>query len=192
MECCLSSYSKWCKDGSWQQVCANILKKYKNSLDLSCINLDHSHTRAFRGGEAVGYNGRKKYKSTNMLFLVDRRGVIIGCSEPISGEHHDLYKIQEHFEEIVKRGCLNLKDLFINADAGFDDNKFRRYLESLFIEANIDFNKRNGTTIDLDGYFDEILYQEHFTCEHPFACFELPIYLGGWMHTKGFSFAMKN
>lgn len=165
-------YSKWCKDGSWQRVWANILKKYKNFLDLSCINLDGSHTRAFRGGEAVGYNGRKKYKSTNMLFLVDRRGVIIGCSEPISGEHHDLYKIQDHFEEIVrmvKRGCLDLKDLFLNADAGFDDNKFRQYLESLFIEANIDFNKRNGTKIDREEYFDGILYQERFTCEHPFA-----------------------
>lgn len=165
-------YSKWCKDGSWQRVWANILKKYKNSLDLSCINLDGSHTRAFRGGEAVGYNGRKKYRSMNMLFLVDRRGVIIGCSEPISGEHHDLYKIQDHFEEIVKmvkRSCLDLKDLFLNADAGFDDNKFRQYLESLSIEANIDFNKRNGTKIDREEYFDGILYQERFTCEHPFA-----------------------
>lgn len=27
---------------------------------------------------------------------------------------------------------------------------------------------------------------------HPFACFELPIYLRRWMPTKGFLFAMKN
>ncbi|MFT5647326.1 MAG: transposase [Aureispira sp.] len=38
-------YSKWCKDGSWQRVRANILNKYKGLLDLSCINLDGSHTR---------------------------------------------------------------------------------------------------------------------------------------------------
>ena len=43
-------YNKWCKDGSWQRVWANVLKKYKHSLDLSCINLDGSHTRVFRGG----------------------------------------------------------------------------------------------------------------------------------------------
>jgi hypothetical protein len=58
---------------------------------------------------------------------------------------------------MVKRGCLNLKDLFLNADAGFDDNKFRQHLESLFIEVNIDFNKRNGTKIGREEYFDEIL-----------------------------------
>lgn len=78
-------YNKWCKDGSWQQVWRHILKKYKALLDMCCIHLDGSHTRAYRGGEAVGYNGRKHYKSTSLLFLVDNRGVILGCSQPISG-----------------------------------------------------------------------------------------------------------
>lgn len=53
----------------------------------------------------------------------------------------------EYFEEIlkmVKKGCWDLKDVVINADTGFDDHKFRQYLESLFIEATIGFNKRNG------------------------------------------------
>jgi transposase len=165
-------YNKWCKDGSWQNVWQHILGKYKTLLDMSCIHLDGSHTRARQGGEAVGYNGRKGYKSTNLLFLVDNRGIIIGCCQPISGEHHDLFEIQEHFDEIVKMTSasdLNLNYLFLNADAGFDDQTFRQYLESLFIEANIDFNKRNGSNTDREEHFDEELYKNRSTCEHPFA-----------------------
>jgi transposase len=165
-------FKKWCEDGSWKRVWQNILSKYKNLLDMSCIHLDGSHTRAFRGGEAVGYNGRKGYNSTNMLFLMDNKGTILSCSDPISGEHHDLFEIELHFGEIitgVKESNLSLCHLFLNADAGFDDKKFRQYLESTLIEANIDFNKRNGSISDREEYFDEQLYQNRFNCEHSFA-----------------------
>ena len=113
---------------------------------MSCVNLDGSHTRAFRGGQSVGYNGRKGHKSTNMLFLIDSQGVILFCSLPISGEHHDLFEVRDRFGEIVdmaKECGIELRYLFMNADAGFDGKVFRGYLEALFIEANIDFNKRN-------------------------------------------------
>lgn len=165
-------YSKWCKDGSWQKVWKHILGKYKALLDMCCIHLDGSHTRAYRGGEAVGYNGRKHYNSTNMLFLVDNQGVIVGCSQPISGQHHDLFEIKEHFTEIVEMvsaSGIELDHLFLNADSGFDDKAFRRYLESLFIEANIDFNKRNGSRTDREDYFDEELYKTRANSEHSFA-----------------------
>jgi len=165
-------FNKWCKDGSWASVWKHILKRYQACLDLCCIHLDGSHTRAFRGGEAVGYNGRKRYRSTNMLFLTDNRGTIIGCSQPISGEHNDLFEVQEHFDEIaqmVKFSGIDLSYLFLNADAGFDSKGFRQHLSTLFIEANIDFNKRNGSKSDRDEYFDELLYKKRSTCEHAFA-----------------------
>ncbi len=165
-------YNNWCKDGSWEKVWHNIVKKYKSLLDLSCIHLDGSHTRAFCGGQEVSYNGRKSYKSTNMLFLVDNQGVIVACSYPISGQHHDLYKIQDSFDriiEMVKLSDLDLRYLFLNADAGFDDKSFRKYLEGHYIEANIDFNKRNGSITDREEWFDEKLYKNRLTCEHSFA-----------------------
>lgn len=165
-------FDKWCKDGSWQRVWNNVLNKYKSLLDMSCIHFDGSHTKAFRGGEMVGYNGRKGYNSTNMLYLIDNKGIIIACSKPISGEHHDLFEIDQHFDEIIemlKTSNLSLNYLFMNADAGFDDKKFRQYLEKQFIEANIDFNKRNGSITDREEYFDALLYKKRFKCEHSFA-----------------------
>lgn len=165
-------YNKWCKDGSWEKVWLHILAKYKYLLDMSCVNLDGSHTRAFRGGEEVGYQGRKKYRSTNMLFLIDNQGVILFCSPPISGEHHDLYEIKEYFMKILemaKKAGISLTHLFLNADAGFDDIGFRRMLEELDIEANISKNPRNKKNVDSDEYFDDELYKRRAFCEHPFA-----------------------
>lgn len=165
-------FNKWCKDGSWKKVWRNIIKKYRRYLDMSCIHLDGSHTRAFRGGECTGYQGRKKYNSTNMLFLVDNQGVILCCSPPISGEHNDLYEIKKYFDEMIemaKDADLDLSYLFLNADGGFDSAEFRRYLEGCFIEANIATNKRRKKNIDSDYYFDEELYKKRICSEHPFA-----------------------
>lgn len=38
---------------------------------MSCIQLDGSHTPVKRGGESFGYQGRKKCKTSNMLFMLD-------------------------------------------------------------------------------------------------------------------------
>ncbi|MCS4303047.1 hypothetical protein [Chryseobacterium sp. BIGb0232] len=42
---------------------------------------------------------------------------------PKSGEHHDLYEIENVLEEIIyylNHAEIEYKDLFINADSGFD------------------------------------------------------------------------
>ena len=165
-------FNKWCKDGSWEKAWNNILKKYRRYLDLSCVNLDGSHTRVFRGGEAVGYQARKKAKTTNMLFIVDNQGVILFCSKPIAGNHHDLHEIKTYFEQMKQMAVdsgISLRYLFMNADSGFDSEEFRLVLEGCDIEANIDFNKRNGEETDNDTYFDAKLYKRRALCEHPFA-----------------------
>lgn len=166
-------FNKWCKDGSWQKAYCALLKKYKKYLDLSCVNLDGSHTRVFTGAESTAYNGRKRYRSTNLLFLIDRQGIILCCSMPIQGNHHDLFEIEQHFDEIlemISASELSLEYIFMNADAGFDDQAFRSYLEGKGIEANIDFNKRNSKdTSNREEYFDEILYKERKNCEHSFG-----------------------
>lgn len=165
-------FNRWCKDGSWQKVWEHLLKKYKMYLDLSCINLDGSHTKANRGGEAVAYQGRKKCKTTNMLFIIDNQGVILFCSPPIAGNHNDLYNIEDYFDkmlEMAKGANIDLRYLFLNGDAGFDSESFRLKLEGCDIEGNIDFNKRNAKKLDNDTYFDEALYKRRMYCEHSFA-----------------------
>ena len=160
-------YRKWCELDVWKSCWIELLKANKSKLDLSSGDLDGSHTTALRGGQEVGYQGRKKRKTTNAIFLTDRQGLPIAMSEPVSGNHNDLFDIEVQFEEVV--GTLEEADicvdgLFINADAGFDSQKLRNKCEAKGIIANICPNKRNGNA-NTDYYFDQKLYQERYAIE---------------------------
>lgn len=78
---------------------------------------------------------------------------------------------------MVRASNIDLSHLFLNADAGLDEKAFRQHLESLFIEANIDLNKRNGFRTDREYYFDKKLYKTGSSSEHSFAWMDA--YKGG-------------
>lgn len=136
---------------------------------MSSIQLDGSHTPAKRGGEQVGYQGRKKSKTTNMLFLTDKQGIPLACGSPVSGNHNDLFEIEKSVSKIVdtlKTSNIDYDGLFMNADAGFDGVDFREFCEYLGIIPNFDINKRNSKNPDKhDYYFDYQLYKERFVVE---------------------------
>lgn len=67
-------FHKWIADGSWTRVWLNLLSRYRKYSDLSCIQLDSSHTPCKRGGAAVEYQGRKACKTSNTLYLFDNQG----------------------------------------------------------------------------------------------------------------------
>ena len=67
-------FNKWSKDGSFRKIWIQLLISNKRILDMSSVQLDGSHTRSRMGGEAVGYQGRKKSKTTNSVFLCDNQG----------------------------------------------------------------------------------------------------------------------
>ena len=164
-------FNKWSKDNSWQQLWVQLLKANKPNLDLSSIQLDGSHTPAKRGGQAVAYQGRKKCKTTNALFLTDKQGLPLAMSIPVSGNHNDLFEIEKSFPKMIadlKQSDLKLDGVFMNADAGFDCVALRKICEKEDIIANIDFNKRNSKTLDaIDNQplLDDLLYLERFCVE---------------------------
>ena len=162
-------FSKWSKDGSMYLLWTNLLSTYKSILDMSSVQLDGSQTTAKRGGESVGYQNRKKSKTTNQLFLTDRQGIPLACSDPVSGNHNDLFEIKKCVSKIIttlSAANIDHKGLFMNADAGFDAKEFRDYCHILEIIPNFDLNKRNSKDPDKnDYYFDNQLYKERFAVE---------------------------
>ena len=56
-----------------KEMWLTLLDKHRAEFDMSSVDLDGSHTTALRGGEECGYQGRKKRKSTNSLYLTDRQ-----------------------------------------------------------------------------------------------------------------------
>jgi transposase len=157
-------YRKWCTSEVLKKSWISILESNKSKLDLSSVDFDGSHTSAIRGGQEVEYQGRKKRKTTNALYLSDRQGLPLAISNPVAGNHNDLYDIEVQFEIItgtLEQANIAVEGLFLNADAGFDSKEFRLCCEKKEINANVCFNKRNGDT-DREEYFDQLLYKERY------------------------------
>ena len=92
-----------------------------------------------------------------------------------AGQHHDLFHIQQLFDEIcdlLKAAGLDLKGLFLKADPGFDSVDFVRACETEELIANIKENPRNSATAEPvvyqsgDHLFDEELYLDRSVIEH--------------------------
>lgn len=161
-------YRKWCMSDTLKHCWIDFLKAHKKELDLSSVDLDGSHTPAIRGGAEVEYQGRKKRKTTNALYLSDRQGLPLAMSEPISGNHNDLHDIEVQFEVVtatLEEADIPVEGLFLNADAGFDSKNFRESCYKKEINANVCFNKRNGNTKDREEYFDQELYDQRYAVE---------------------------
>ena len=155
-------YNKWSKSSMW----VKLLDKYRNELDMSSVDLDGSHTSALRGGEEVGYQGRKKRKTTNALYLTDRQGLPLAMSYPKSGEHHDVHDIEKSIGDILndlEQSHIRVDGLFLNADAGFDSDVLRDILREKEIIANICINKRRENADDI--FVDDELYAERYSIE---------------------------
>lgn len=161
-------FARWSKNGSWEAIKQRLLEKYKTLLDMSSIQLDGSHTLSKRGGENVGYQGRKKAKTSNMLFICDNNGLPLSCSEVTSGNHHDVFEIEKQLDMMlkdIKKSNIRTDYLFLNADAGFDAWELRNFCIRNDLFANIDFNKRNGNISDREEIFDKELYKRRFVIE---------------------------
>ena len=122
-------FNKWSQDGSFKQVWINLLQTNKQLIDLSTAQLDGSHTPSKRGGESVGYQGRKSCKTSNTLILSDNNGTPICVGEPQNGKQYDLFDINKIFRqmlEILEEAEVSLEGVFLNADPGFDSNSFKK------------------------------------------------------------------
>lgn len=162
-------FRKWTLDGSWQRAWEELLKQYRHLLDMSLAFFDGTHTVGKRGGKKVVYQGRKKGKTTNTLWLTDRRGMVVSFIAPQSGEHHDVFEIEKQVKTLVRqleKSNIGADGLFLNADAGFDCASFRNTCDHFGIIANVPVNSRRAKhLIDDDTWFDELMYEERFVVE---------------------------
>jgi len=86
------------------------------------------------------------------------------------GQHNDLFELQTLFEEIctfLRQAGIDVKGLFLDADAGFDSKEFRAICQQKEIIANILHNSRNEKEVESTNYqyFDEALYKRRYVIE---------------------------
>lgn len=163
-------FNAWRKDGSWQAMWERVLHAHRAHLDCSSVQFDGSHTPAKNGGEAVGYQGRKKARTTTALFLVDNRGQPLACASPQAGQHADSYRLPELFAALcaaLEAAGIAVAGLFLNADKAFDTTAFRQECARRDIQANIPRNRRAADwQTDDDTFFDPELYRRRAVGEH--------------------------
>ena len=141
-------------------------------LYLSAAQLDGTLTPCKRGGEATGYQGRKSAVTSNMLCISDNQGILLAASSPEKGNQHDTFDIETHLLELItmlQEAGIETDGLFLNADAGFDDERVRVICGAWGIIPNFDLNARNGSKWDREVTFDELLYKRRKVIEHAFA-----------------------
>lgn len=93
----------------------------------------------------MGYQGRKKGKTTNVLFWVDKTGQPLAMAEPQAGHHNDVYEIEAVMEQLcssLEVAGIPVKGIYMNADEGFDVEELRTVCAEKEIEANIAVNSR--------------------------------------------------
>lgn len=162
-------FRKWTLDGSWEAAQQGILRQYRGLVDMSVCQLDGTHTPAKRGGNQVSYQGWKKVKTTNTLWLTSLSGLPLGFTSPLKGNHHDVFNCENRMNLLAQRlekSKIQIEGLIVNADAGFDYTPFRRTCETLglFLNAPIKAQKNRWLT-DSDIYFDEELYKKRYVVE---------------------------
>ena len=156
-------YNKWCSQDLFSTLFKDFIAIHRFLFDCSILNLDGSHSIAKRGGEKVAYQGRKKASTSNILILTDKKGLPLSCSEIISGNHHDAFKLEKTAAKIfdnVEDSSISLDGLFLNADSGFDTKNFIKLCYEKGVVPNIDFNRRGSNIIKDRMYvFDQKIYK---------------------------------
>lgn len=149
-------YRKWTKGGSWQYAFEQLLSKHKAHLGLSLAFLDATHTIAKRGGDQTGTCGKRRFKSSNTLWLTDRQGLVVAFCPPLSGKRHDAFNIAKRFQTLLDsfyQAQIAVKGLWLNVDKGFECEALRRVCIQNHIELNAPHNRRKALGIE-----DELPY----------------------------------
>lgn len=70
-----SFYREWCKYAVFGTMFQFVLQMQKERLDTENLNLDGMHSLVKKSAESVGYQPRKKGRTSNILFLTDGNGI---------------------------------------------------------------------------------------------------------------------
>lgn len=167
-------YRKWCKYNVFEQMFHSYVALQKDKLDTEKLNLDGTHTIVKKRAENVGYQHRKRAKTSNILIMTDGQGIPIANGGIIGGNHNDLYHIVPQYSAMIKqinRCGICVENSVQNADKGFDSKALRRCIARRKIFANIKSNPRNRKKNKRGPkpYFNENVYQTRFVNERCFA-----------------------
>ena len=125
-------------------------------------------------GEEVGYQGRKKAKTSNMLPVPDGNGSSIATTGVLAGNHNDSSMLEQKLKQVLtdlQRCGLDYQDAVFTLDSSFDTRAARKLLWNRGVKPNSAENKRNRKTIKRGRkrHFNPAVYKHRFVSERTFA-----------------------
>ena len=122
------------------------------------------------GGAAIGYQVRKRARTTMALFVAHNQGQPLARATPQAGNHHDSYHLCKLFTELcalLDAANIPRNNLSIKAVSAFGTQKFCQAYAECDIAVNIARNRRaaDWQTGD-DTFFDPELYRRRIVVEH--------------------------
>ena len=167
-------FRKWSNCNVFKEMFDTYLMIQQDLLDLEKLNLDGTHSLVKKSAESVGYQHRKKGKTSNVLIMTDGKGIPIAIGDILEGNHNDLYRVVPQFGAMVKelnRKNIHVENSIINADKGFDSKPLRRAIMRRNMLPNIKENIRNRKTKKRGAkrFYNEQVYQTRFVNERCFA-----------------------
>lgn len=139
-------YRKWTQAGVFEKLFRYSLRKKAGLLDTGKLNLDGTQSLAKKAGQAIGYQLRKRGKTSNVLIMTDGKGIPIAIGDILCGNHNDLYEVVPQFSSMIKtlNQCgVKTGGSILTADKGFDSQSLRRACYRKKIFPNVKENKRN-------------------------------------------------
>jgi transposase len=167
-------YRKWCREHVFEEMFRTYVLLQKNKLDTEKLNLDGTHSLVKKHAQSVGYQHRKKAKTSNILIMTDGRGIPIASGGILSGNHNDLYEVVTQYGAMIKQinACgICVHNSMQNADKGFDSKSLRRAIQRRKMTPNIKENtrRRKNTKRGRKRDFNEHVYHTRFVNERCFA-----------------------
>ena len=71
----------------------------------------------------MAYQGRKRARTSNLLVLVDEKGLPLAFGDILAGNHNDFFEVVPQFAKMCKElklNEINLEKATLNMDKGFD------------------------------------------------------------------------
>src|SRR5919106_2394605 len=141
-------FARWSDDGSLEDAFIASVGHLSdhNQLDLRVLHGDGTNTVAKKGGDGIGYSGYTHQKGEKVIAIIDNHGYVLAPLPVAPVNEADMVLLPQGLKalkKVAKQIGLDLRDAYVNLDAGFDSTYNRKCIFNAGMIPNIKENPRN-------------------------------------------------
>ena len=144
-------FAKWPDDGSLDQAFIASVRHLPvhGHLDLNVLHGDGTSSVAKKGGDGIGYSGRKHQKGEKILAVIDNNGFVLAPLPVAPVNEAETVLLPEGLnalKSMAKLADLKIGGSYLNLDGGCDSGHNCKAIFNAGLIPNIKANPRNRET----------------------------------------------